>query len=75
MVSALEAFAAQERLRNMRSMITDHEVRGIESQVADRGVKAKSKGTKESGQLTLIWNSSDEFDEIKLLLAAVSLRA
>ena len=70
LVEALETYASQERQRHLRGMITDRAVRDIESRVADRGVKAKSKGTQESGQLTLVWNSAEEFNEIKKLLAA-----
>lgn len=70
LVGALEAFAKQDSQRHLRSMITDYEVRGIESHVTDCGVKAKAKGSKASGQLTLVWHSTEEFNEIKKLLAA-----
>ncbi len=68
LVAALNDFATQERKRPLRTTITDHEVKEMESKVADRGVKATSRGSKESGQICLIWNSQDEFSEVKKIL-------
>ena len=65
LLSALEDFALQERKRPLRAMITDHEVKEIESRFADRGVKATSKGSKQSGQITLVWSSLEEFNELE----------
>jgi ParB/RepB/Spo0J family partition protein len=70
LVTALEDFAAYERKRPLRNTITDHEVKKLESSVSDRGVKAKSKGSKSSGQITLAWSSQEEFVEIKKMLSA-----
>jgi len=71
LVSALEDFAAQDRKRPLRATITDHEVKEIESKIADRGVKAMSKGSKQSGQLTLVWNSLEEFNEIENIFSGM----
>ncbi len=65
LLSALEDFALQERRRPLRSTITDHEVKEMESLFADRGLKATSRGSKQSGQITLVWNSLEEFNEIE----------
>jgi len=65
LLSALEDFALQERKRPLRATITDHEVKEIESKFADRGVKAISRGSKQSGQITLVWSSVEEFNEIE----------
>ncbi len=70
LVAALEEFAGQERKRPLRSMISAHEVKELEASIADRGIKAKSKGSKASGQITLTWNSQEEFSEITKLLAS-----
>lgn len=70
LVAALSDFATQERKRPLRATITDHEVKSLESKVADRGVKATSRGSKESGQISLTWNSQDEFSEVKKILSA-----
>jgi len=69
LVTALEGFAAHERKRHLRSTITDHEVKELESAVSDKGIKAKSKGSKSSGQITLAWSSQEEFAEIKNILS------
>lgn len=69
LVSAMSDFARQDRKRTLRAMITDHEVKELELKVADRGIKAASKGSKGSGQITLAWNSQEEFSEIKRLLS------
>ncbi|MGH9428001.1 MAG: ParB/RepB/Spo0J family partition protein [Terriglobia bacterium] len=69
LVSALDEFATRERKRPLRTTITDYEVRELESKVSDRGVKARSKGSKESGQITLAWSSQEEFSEIHRILA------
>lgn len=71
LVSALEDFALQERKRPLRAIITDHEVKEMESKVADRGVKATSRGSKQSGQITLVWHSLEEFDEIERIFSGV----
>ncbi|MEP7342591.1 MAG: ParB/RepB/Spo0J family partition protein [Acidobacteriota bacterium] len=69
LVAALEDFANRNRKRNLRSTITDYEVKELESGISDRGVKAKSKGSKESGQIILAWNSQEEFNELKRILS------
>jgi ParB family chromosome partitioning protein len=69
LVSALDEFASLDRKRLLRPTITDHEVKELESAVSDRGVKARSKGSKESGQITLAWNSPEEFSEVRRILA------
>jgi ParB/RepB/Spo0J family partition protein len=69
LVVALEDFAIQERNRPLRATITDHEVKELETTVADRGVKAKSRGSKESGQIILAWNSQEEFSEVQKILS------
>jgi len=69
LVSALEDFALQERKRPLRATITDHEVKEMESKVAERGVKAMSRGSKQSGQITLVWHSLEEFDEIERIFS------
>ena len=69
LVGAMSDFATQDRKRPLRATITDHEVKDLESKIADRGVKAASKGSKESGQITLAWNSQEEFSEIKRILS------
>ncbi len=71
LVAALEAFADQNPKRPLRAMITDHEVRDLESGLSDRGVRAKSKGSIEAGQLTLNWATREEFAEIKKLLSSL----
>jgi ParB/RepB/Spo0J family partition protein len=71
LVAALEDFATQERKRHLRATITDHEVKDLESNFADKGVRAKSRGSKESGRITLTWNSHDEFSEIKKILSGM----
>lgn len=71
LLSALEDFALQERKRPLRATITDHEVKGMESLFADRGVKATSKGSKQSGQITLAWSSLEEFNEIEKIFSGV----
>jgi ParB/RepB/Spo0J family partition protein len=68
LVVALEDFAARERKRHLRNTISDHEVKELESNVSDRGIKAKSKGSKNIGQITLAWSSQEEFAEIKKML-------
>lgn len=70
LVTALESFAAHERKRHLRNTITDHEVKELESRVSDKGVKAKSKGSKNNGQITLAWNSQEEFTEIKKIFSS-----
>src|SRR5262245_26976472 len=69
LLSALEDFALQDRKRPLRSMITDHEVKEVESRFADRGVKATSKGSKQSGQITLVWSSLEEFNELESIFS------
>jgi ParB/RepB/Spo0J family partition protein len=71
LVAALEDFATQERNRPLRATITDHEVKELETAVADRGVRAKSRGSKESGQILLAWNSQEEFSEIQRIFSIV----
>jgi ParB/RepB/Spo0J family partition protein len=68
LIAALEDFAMRDHRRNLRPTITDHEVKYLETKVADKGVKAKSKGSKESGQITLSWASHDEFIEVHKIL-------
>jgi ParB/RepB/Spo0J family partition protein len=69
LISALEEFALLERKRPLRATITDHEVKEWESRFADRGVRATSKGSKESGQITVIWRSVEEFNEIESIFS------
>jgi ParB/RepB/Spo0J family partition protein len=71
LLSALEAFAEQNPKRSLRAMITDHEVRDLESSLSDRGLRAKSKGSTDAGQLTLNWSNREEFAEIKKLLSSL----
>jgi ParB/RepB/Spo0J family partition protein len=68
LVSALEDFAAMERKRHLRNTISDHEVKQMEASLTDRGIKAKSKGSKASGHITLGWHSQEEFNEIAKVL-------
>jgi ParB/RepB/Spo0J family partition protein len=67
LVNALEEFAALDRRRHLRNTISDHEVKELETGLTDRGIKAKSRGSKNHGQITLAWNSEDEFNEIARL--------
>jgi ParB/RepB/Spo0J family partition protein len=69
LVAALEDFANRDRKRNLRSTITDYEVKELESVISDKGVKAKSKGSKESGQIILAWSSREEFNDLKKMLS------
>ncbi|MCI0339215.1 MAG: ParB/RepB/Spo0J family partition protein [Acidobacteria bacterium] len=71
LTAALEDFATQDRKRHLRPTITDHEVKELESKVSDKGVKAKSRGSKASGQITLAWNSQEEFIEISKILSSL----
>lgn len=70
LVTALEDFAALDRRRNLRNTISDHEVKDLETGLTDRGIKAKSRGSKNHGQITLSWSSQDEFNEIAGLFPA-----
>lgn len=69
LTTALDNFATQDRKRHLRATISDYEVKELESKVADRGIKAKSKGSKESGQIILAWNSQEEFADVKRILS------
>lgn len=71
LVSALEDFALQERRRQLRATITDHQVKELESIIADRGIRAKSKGSPQNGQIILAWHSQEEFNEIKRTILSV----
>ena len=71
LVSALEEFALQERKRHLRATITDHQVKDLETRISDRGMRAKSKGSPQNGQITLVWHSPEEFNEIKKALSEV----
>jgi ParB/RepB/Spo0J family partition protein len=67
LVTALEDFAAMDRRRHLRNTISDHEVKELETGLTDRGIKAKSRGSVNHGQITLAWNNQDEFNEIARL--------
>ena len=69
LVSALEEFAQQERRRHLRATITDHQVKEMEARITDKGMRAKSKGSPQSGQIILTWHSQEEFSEIKKVLS------
>jgi ParB/RepB/Spo0J family partition protein len=69
LITALEDFATRDHRHNLRPTITDHEVKYLETKVADKGVKAKSKGSKESGQITLAWSNREEFIEVHKILS------
>lgn len=70
LVSALEEFALQERKRHLRATITDHQVKELEALIADRGIRAKSKGSPQNGQIILAWHSQEEFNEIKKAISS-----
>jgi ParB/RepB/Spo0J family partition protein len=71
LLTALEDFANLDRKRQLRATISDYEVKELESKVADRGIKAKSRGAKDSGHITLVWESQEEFLEINRILSAM----
>ncbi|HKX26906.1 MAG TPA: ParB/RepB/Spo0J family partition protein [Blastocatellia bacterium] len=71
LVQALKEFAVQERKRHLRATISDFEVKELESKIADKGIRSKSKGTQDRGVIILAWNSQEEFVEIKKILSAL----
>lgn len=71
LVSAIEDFASLDHKRPLQTTLTDHEVKEMESIFSDRGVKAKSRGSKQSGKITLVWNSPEEFNEIESIFSIV----